>query len=215
MFNLRKSIIAGVVVFILSLLIGLFSGASFLMMLLRAFIFGALFFGLANFITLMVNRFLPELLDAGGPAPEISLPGSKIDLSEDSPAVPGNLYARPDESENNLDSISDIGNAEAPTGQVLAPAGLDQNTQNDYNNVGQGTAGEAGGFDVLPDLESLAGAFIPGSGDKPEVVQEYQTSDAPKNPTPGSSRKAQKMDGDFNPKELAAGIRTILNKQEG
>jgi hypothetical protein len=66
--------------------------------------------------------------------------------------------------------------------------------------------------DVLPDLDSLAGAFLPGSGEDAADTTEYSTSAAPAK-RPSASSKGQKMEGDFNPKELAAGIRTILKKE--
>jgi hypothetical protein len=73
-------------------------------------------------------------------------------------------------------------------------------------------------MDVLPDLDSLAGAFLPNSGEEAEDAPEYSTPAAPAAPStparrPSASSKGQKMEGDFNPKELAEGIRTILKKE--
>jgi hypothetical protein len=58
----------------------------------------------------------------------------------------------------------------------------------------------------------LAGALLPSSG-KEEETQDYSSSEPSERPRAGN--KAQKMDVDFSPKDLAAGIRTILKSEEG
>jgi hypothetical protein len=73
-------------------------------------------------------------------------------------------------------------------------------------------ARELGGVDMLPDLDSLAGAFLtPGEGG--EEGTDYSSAGGAKKPSPGG--KGQSMAGDFNPKELAAAIRTKLKREEG
>jgi hypothetical protein len=150
-------------------------------------------------------------------------------------AIPAN-FAKTDDSDENLDDISGyVRNdgdpsppvkkqrevREAPAFQE-SPSGLDQEDQYGYNEKGSpGTlpvSGEnaavsgADPGDFLPDLDSLAGVFAPSSGEKENDTIEYSTSAPAKKPSPGS--KGQKMEGDFNPKDLAAGIRTILNKED-
>ena len=248
MFNIRISLIISGFVFVLSFLIGLMSRSSFPVLLLRPVFFGILFFALTTLITLLINRFLPELLeDPAAKTPELIIPGSRIDIKEDAaaamsaissaipPAAAGNLYARPDDSDENLGNISEAGNVSSDPGQSAepfsgfsglkdmaglsagmpaGPAGMDQTGKNEYNGLGNIPAPDSGGgFDVLPDLESLAGAFMPSAGNKEEEIQDYPGIDAPKRPVSGN--KPQKMDADFHPKELAAGIRTILKKEEG
>jgi hypothetical protein len=72
-------------------------------------------------------------------------------------------------------------------------------------------SGTGNPVDALPDLDSLAGAFLPQSGEEGEEAVEYSTPSPAKKPS--TSSKGQKMEGDFNPKDLAAGIRTILTKE--
>ena len=237
MFKIKVSAIASGSAFVLSLLIGLMGRASFPVLIMRSLFFGVLFFALTTLITLLVNRFLPELLeDPDTPPPELIIPGSKINIREESSALPAamqeNIYARPDDSEEDLGNIADAGSTgPAVSGQnsEISPgtndanslqdvsagkSGMDQARQNGYNALGNSFAPDSGGgLDVLPDLESLAGAFLPSSGDRDEAIQDYPGEDAPKKSLSGN--KPQKMDGDFHPKELAAGIRTVLNKQEG
>ena len=281
MFNLKLSVIASVMAFFLSLLIGLISRSSFPILLLRPVFFGILFFALTTLITLLVNRFLPELLEQPE-APELNIPGAHIDIKENSSVLPDDLpqdlqpemsavppafssampdipsamptykkpagqggnFARPDDSEDDLGNISDAGTGPVttPPASAVEPvvpedsesafnsftpdktsvsvkpvkpdaAGMDQPVKNGYNGLGNLSVSNGGeGIDILPDLESLAGAFLP-SGRKEEEVQEYQSVETPRKSVSGN--KPQKMDSDFHPKELAAGIRTIIKEQEG
>jgi len=221
MFNVRISVIAAFLAFILSLMIGLINQSSMPALILRPVFFGILFFGLPFFFTLLINRFLPELLENNEPAPDLTLPGSRINITEPAPAIPGGIYARPDDTEEGIGNIGEAVNTSAsdPDSLPVLPdnqglSGLDQNGGNGYTEQKQAAAPESeGGFDVLPDLESLAGAFLPSSGNKEEETYDYQDPDVPKRSVTGN--KPQKMDVDFNPKDLAAGIRTILKKQEG
>ena len=214
MFNLKLSALTAGLAFILSFLIGWMNHAAMPALIFRPILFAILFFGLPVLITLLVNRFLPELLEEAEPESDI-LPGSKINIQEENQAAPPWLYAKPDESDESLGNISDAaftGSNSAETAQEQPGVpGLDQNRQNGYNG-GNKREGDSG-FDVLPDLESLAGAFLPSSGNREEETREYQAADAPKRSVTGN--KPQKLDGDFNPKDLASGIRTILKKQEG
>jgi hypothetical protein len=65
------------------------------------------------------------------------------------------------------------------------------------------------GLDVLPDLDSMAGSFLDEVKESPEAPVEQ-----PEPVRRPSGNRAQKMDVAFNPKELAAGIRTVLKKDE-
>jgi len=63
----------------------------------------------------------------------------------------------------------------------------------------------------LPDLDSMAGAFKSSSQDEDPDTVEYSVSTPAKKQ---SSNKAQAWTGDFNPKDMAAGLRTVLNKEK-
>jgi hypothetical protein len=127
--------------------------------------------------------------------------------------------------------------APRPTAEpVLMPAepgfpGLDQSGEDGYTRNEAVSAGvrNGGGFtgsgsarpktydpaestDALPDLDAMARAFLPDSGEDEADTTEYSVSDDPlKRPAAGG--RGRKLEGDFNPKELAAGIRTILKKE--
>ena len=99
MFNFKLSGIAAGLAFIISLLISAISGASLPAVLLRPVFFGIVFFLIANIISLLVGRYLPELLDINAEKPEIDIPGSRLNLMEDdsSMGAPEGMYARPDD----------------------------------------------------------------------------------------------------------------------
>jgi hypothetical protein len=240
MFDLKISGIAAGTAFIVSLLLGMISGASFPALIIRPLLFAVLFFVAAAFVYFLVSHFLPELLEGDGwqidREDEIPHSGSRVNITEEEPPAEAFFAAQPDDSEDNLGDISDLMSASMVSHQIGANSpGLDQHSEDKYTRDGDfgipadlSGGGFAGGgnsasrtspvsgsadfMDALPDLDSLAGAFLPNSGEDAADTTEYSTSAAPaKGPQAGS--KGQKMEGDFNPKELAAGIRTILKKE--
>jgi hypothetical protein len=71
-----------------------------------------------------------------------------------------------------------------------------------------------GGFssdDTLPDLDSMAGAFMSDSSDEEQGTSEYSAPSPSRRP---SSNKAPKWTEDFNAKEIAMGLRTALSKDK-
>jgi hypothetical protein len=86
---------------------------------------------------------------------------------------------------------------------------------------------------VLPDLDAMAGAFS-GGGESHIAVAQTQMANAgmmdpidaqlfddepeapasAAKPVSRAGNKPQEMKGDFNPKELAMGIRTVLSKEK-
>jgi hypothetical protein len=213
------------------------SGASLPALAIRPLGFAVLFFIIAAVVYFLINHFLPELLDGELPesmeADTTLSPGSRINITEEEPAGMSVYAAQADDSEDDLGDISDL----LKTGRAARPVetglpGLDQSGEDGYtrseavhtgvqNNggfTGNGSAvpktvpDSADSMDMLPDLDTMARAFLPNSGDDEADTTEYSTSDdSPKRPAAGS--RGRKMEGDFNPQELAAGIRTILKKE--
>jgi hypothetical protein len=86
------------------------------------------------------------------------------------------------------------------------------------------TASVSAGEDLggLPDLDAMAGAFLSGgedstgefaSGGEQAPLGERAAFETPKPARPSGGKKPEGFEGDFNPKELAEGIRTILTKE--
>jgi hypothetical protein len=241
MFDVKISAIAAGTAFIVSFLLGLLSGASLPALIIRPLVFAVVFFIIAAIVYFLVSHFLPELLEGDLPASmdagDALGPGSRINITEDESAGTPVYAAQPDDSEDDLGNIADLLTQAKTARPAPMPAetgfpGLDQSGEDGYNRneavsaggrngggfTGSGSAGPsldpADSMDVLPDLDAMARAFLPGSGggeDEADVTEYSTSDDSPKRPLAGG--RGQKMEGDFNPKELAAGIRTILKKE--
>jgi hypothetical protein len=202
-FNPRLYAIAGGAGFILSLLIGFISGAGLLIALLRALAFAVIFALFAGGVYWVISQFLPELLSSG---PEEESSGSRVNISVDG-----------DDTEESGDALDP--NSDSFGENVL---GLDQKNEEGYTSRGEtgesppsgasvsiavpaaGDADGSGEVDTLPDLDAMAEAFIPAMNDG-------QSQEASR---PSSGNKPEKLDGDFNTKEMAAAIQTILKRDE-
>ena len=169
--------------------------------------------------------------------------GSTQELSQ-GPAAPPQKHvfigALADDSEDGIGNITDLmGKYAAPEPAGSPPLEtLDQNAQDGYTKAGDmggipksgqmdqfgsgfnadgaaegvGQSGIPGSVDVLPDLDSMAGAFMPASMGKETDTANYSVSAPSKKPLPG--RKNKEWAGDFNAKDMAAGLRTIINKEK-
>ena len=156
---------------------------------------------------------------------------------EGAPSVEG---AKPDAIEpGDIEDISNLMTAKSrpqPAGGSV-PSGMDHNEESGYNtggasgesfNAGFGsfsdpTAGSPSGSaagsartnnsdDALPDLDSMAGAFTATSAGEEADVTDYSTP-APARKS-SSNKKAEEWSEDFKPKEIAMGIRTVLEKDK-
>lgn len=271
MINLRISAIAAIVAFLLSFLLGIFSRNSMPMLLVRPVIFAAVFFAIASVINILVNRFIPELLEespediplfSGGFAP-----GSHINITEGddvnsaalfqgsapSPVSKFTMGAQPDDSEEGLGNISDLMEQGRNRHQNIpdAPAGMDQIEEDGYNDSGSfgsfmdltglepaepvsaspasgsfaapitgGSSIDAGlsksaaaaADDFLPDLDSMAGAFSMFPSQDESSSAEQAVSAPAKRALAGNKNAA--WAGDFNAKEIAKGLQTVLSKDK-
>ena len=226
MFNFKIGGIAAGAAFLLSLIIGIISGAGILIILLRAFIFAAIFFGLACLVYWLVTQFVPELLESSSSdETDLGAPGSRVDISVDTPIVGAFLR---DQSES-VDDIAD----KPPEPQKNASPPLDQGEKTGYNDGGSSVDGEtltdpeslnsvaaidAGTYseaqkkdELLPDIDGIADA-------SPEVAAETgidaDISDLDEPTRPVSSSKKSALSGDFDPKDLARAVQTLLKKDE-
>ena len=221
MFNFKISGIAAGTAFVLSLVIGLFSGSGFLIPLLRALIFAIIFFALSCLIFWLLAQFLPDLLSS--PEDDLGFPvsGSRVDISVDGP-VSGAFPA------DNSESVDDI--AGRPSALPKAASSLlDQEGNAGYNEEGgvdgdleavsdgeaMGAGSEMPGRSrsaaTLPDIGEVS-ENIPGSAADVENIEEIGF-DSPEPRRPKSSSKKSDM-GDFNPKELAQAIQTVLKRDD-
>jgi hypothetical protein len=270
--NLKLCGIAAGAAFVLSLLVGTFSGGYFGISLLRALFFGVVFFILAGVIWMCINRFLPELLipreeeplmsglEAGsrvnisvgdddmsanaaiplennsrgdlGNVAEMVAKGSRAQSGGQNLAAPppGSIPGRPGGGQTPGSPVLDLG-AEAGysrNGVPVAPGGGNQSGA----PAASGPAAPAedpgvvfvpsappsplqsfsgGDIESLPDLDAMAGAFVSsGEEDGEESAASVPIFGAePKSRAPG---KARSREDDYNPKEVASAIQTILKR---
>jgi len=240
--NFRVSGIAAGAAFILSLIIGFASGAAFSAILLRAIVFALVFFALSGLGGVLVSRFLPELLsdtEAGGGSGDIddydiSVPGSRVDISVGETPIEG---AFPDDASEAVDDIAGSpstgsfttgGNAASSHGQGDLQADfsnaerspLDQGKKTGYNQerditddigslVDQGDFAE-GQTEALPDMGNIAEGYTEGESGQNVEAEDFAP---PEEPLRVSSKKPTVAD-DFNPRELAKAIQSVLKKEE-
>jgi hypothetical protein len=154
------------------------------------------------------------------------------------------MGAQPDDSTDEVGDISSLASLVTPVrgpsfGSNSAPAwvneegspgGMDHNAKNGYNGR-EGVADFSNEvktvhgateprrmevmFDsdeMLPDLDSMAGAFVSSYSNEETDTTEYSVSTpARKSASPA---KGSEWAGDFNAKDIAAGLRTVLNRDK-
>jgi hypothetical protein len=219
LFNFKAGGIAAGAAFALSLLIGLVSGTGFLALLLRALFFGALFFGLSCLIFWLLGQYVPELLSGAEDDLGIPVSGSIVNIQEG--PVAG---AFPQDSSDLVDDIG--GRPSARTRQNPGDTPLDQEEKVDYTDTqdisdGPGNLSSGGfagsspassGAEAFPDMDGLSETFTPQPGEFDAGAVSFDT------PEPGRPRSSlgsgTTLKGDFNPKELAQAIQTVLKKDE-
>lgn len=228
MFNPKLSGIAAGIGFILSFLLGIITGAGLPLLLIRAVIFAALFFVLVSIGYGAISIYLPELLSNSVEEPGF---GSQVDISigDDEGQDSGisleaesfgdglnEFTGNPDDSDENRDSLpgntldqkSEDGYTEkrsledAPRPlQAALPTELHFSTD------------EVDSVDVLPDLDSMSGAFSAGSVSKGGESAVGVSPGEPFDHAGKISSEKAGLDGDFNVQEMASAIQTILKRE--
>lgn len=197
--------------FALSFLIGLFSGALFGIILLRAFIFGIIGGGLALGVPIVADRYLPEVEES-----DESAPGSSVDivLDQENPHTPGQEDfiqevvegpSGPKTDSEDVDSlpedegVSDLEAVDDGSGEAPSPPPATESRKS-------GPApGSLSGLPSLDGFEDSFSASLPAdeSGGGPSFV--------------GGFAETVDVDGmEQDPREIAKAVQTILKKdQEG
>ncbi|MDR1506075.1 MAG: hypothetical protein LBI67_03135 [Treponema sp.] len=220
--------------FILSLLLGILSGAGFVSLFFRAAGFGVLFFILSCLVFWLLGQFIPELLS--GPDDLFDAPGSRVNISVGSGPPEGAFPSGNVDAVDSIDGFVTRLPGQGPgepdeNGLSAVPSGeaLDQDDEDGYNGAGPFTASvsdggtlarplpagakaaaDSGEVDLMPDFNTLSEAFLPDSGSPETVVFDVPE---PKKPALGASAD-RNFKGDFDPKELAQAIKTVLKKDD-
>ena len=222
MFNFKISGAAAGIAFIFSLILGFFSGAGLLILFLRALIFGAVFFGLSCLVFWILAQYLPEILNIKEDELGFPVSGSRVDISLGDEKIAG---AFPIDNSEIVDDIS----GKPSTQPRTAVEPLDQRKKAEYNKEGGiegdfdaltglanmpdsgiGTAGKAGSMDTLADMDGFTDNTLGSSSNAADKdTFSFESSE------PGWSKSSSKqsgLSGDFDPKELAQAIKTVLNR---
>ncbi|MDR0598330.1 MAG: hypothetical protein LBG14_07475 [Treponema sp.] len=208
--------------FVLSLLVGLVTGAHLPLLLIRAFIFAAVFFALASAGYGAIQLYLPELLseDAG----DVPALGSQVDISiGDDSEVSGDVSLEsggPGDDLNDFmenpgisggDTLDQTGEAVytergAPEEELQGPSKPALPDNPDFSS------GDTDSVDMLPDLDAMSGAFSSGPVFAGGEAAGPGASAGSLGGAGGQSKK-QGLGEDFNVKEMASAVQTILKRE--
>jgi len=263
--NYKWGIVPALFALIISILLGIISGASFNHVILRAFVFAVVFFGLGLGMWFILNSYFSELLvddNITSARDDDEKIGSRVNITVDNAgeyAVP-ELYKSSGASEK-LGNIDDL----VSGAFKVRSESVDRNQEEGYNvnrdqsnpdsenidfqDMFQDTADfdkslegkpvftpsfvdDAGGLGGLPDLDAMATAFSSGEsfgGSSPigfsggskgssSVFGGDSSASSDFGGKDSSSHyvgnKPEPMKGDFDPQEIAQGIRTMLSKDK-
>ncbi|MFQ3547365.1 MAG: hypothetical protein SNJ56_03430 [Termitinemataceae bacterium] len=220
-----SGIIAGIAS-LLSFLFGLVFGVSFWVVVVRALLFGLLFFVLSGLAYWLITQYIPELIQyssESGDDQGVPDLGSRVNitLEDEADTVPqGSLAAQlmKEGLEEDQDEIHD---------EIISSKALDQNEEAGYTeseiitarmeNVQEASpspalpTGVIDSVDELPDLEGLSDAFVvPVTS----VLEETSNDTSVSSPSPRSRTGQTGQSGDFDPKEMAMAIQTLLKRDQ-
>lgn len=235
---IKFSVICGGTAFALAFVLSLLFGQTpFFIALIRALIFAAAFFGLGFGIRILINNYIPELLSSDteedGMANNVLLnnAGSRVNITVDD--APGPALPEQNNDESGLPEVGDFNELHL---HPIKAADIDQNPENSYTNdqmeefapaLDNISIDEPDGFSMdfgvfvpesppgtgkeentgIDDMDSFS--FFPDEDESIAEAGEVTTSERK-----SSGNKATPLQGDFKAKEIAAGIRTALEKDK-
>lgn len=228
----KVPVVAAAVGFVLSFLIGLFSGAAFPVFLLRAFGM-ALFFAIGSVVVYILSKkFLPELFDyaeeikTSNQPPEFGsmvdmtigdedeMPYSSVSEFKDDESTPDfeDEFLNQDEQKRYTDDLDQKGMDE-PTDSVQKASQQSPLQEQQEKSASAMTSasyapqkkGGSGGLDVLPDLQDFMPEEINISDDVEESEISFESSGT------GFSVPDVSVDG-IETDTMAKAIRTILSR---
>ena len=238
MFNVKWGIISSGVAFALAFVMSLLIGHTGLpVALIRALVFAVVFFGLGLGIWALINTFIPELLssgaedETGGNVLFGGAAGSQVNITvDDAPntdmpaALPGTEHSENDEVGDFTDLVSGSISGGQDIDQTPATSYTDDETEEivpapdkakveglgDFSMDFGAFVSDDLGDDGMADLDVGADtfSFLPGS----DSAKKPRETPAPERKVSGN--KAVTLQGDFDAKEIAAGLRTVLEKDK-
>jgi hypothetical protein len=220
MFNPKISGMFAGAGFVLSFVVGLVSGAHFPLILIRACVFAAIFFALSSAAYGAMQLYLPELF--AGDSDAVPTLGAQVDISvgDDDGVGDISLESAGLGDDGLSEFLENPGNSGGDTldhqdEAVYTGEGILEemrgSPQAALPGAGDFSSGDVDSVDTLPDLDSISGAFgsasVPAGGGVAAV--------APANSFGGMGGRAtaKGLDEEFNVKEMASAIQTILKRE--
>ncbi len=211
--------VTGAIAFILSFSIGLLSGVTFFVVLFRAVVSGAGFSGLVYLISLVVKKYLPELLTVtkgGKEASKVNPEGENIDILLDDEGYPvdassgeENRESAGEEAEEGEASEAEFEEEfieevpEAESSDTAVPPDTDSGEYTDIHDVEED-------IDELPDLDVFEGSF--GSSlNGADGGEEAENFPGPQR-SKGGADAIDILGGEHDTGSMAKAVRTILKK---
>jgi hypothetical protein len=214
-FDVNWRFIAGVAGFglAISLITGVFAGVAIGALLVRALIAGVAFGVLGAVAFLIIERYVPELLQVAGGSEadeaddEAEGQGVDIELPEENP----HIGRGPDESfegadqEDFIEEVEELSAEPDDAEEVEEAEPVDSLADSDTPSTAstQNESEPSGIAETLPDLESLSSSFGSPSGTDQDEGE------------PPKSDKTVTVEGQqHDPEELAKAVKTFLKKNE-
>ena len=227
----------GAVGFVLSFVVGIFSGASFLLVLLKVLIFGVVFAGLAVLLSFLQKRFMPDLFDTNAVVVPLSKArASKLDvtISDDKDAPPKeDTSFVPDFMKNRSRGKSDASSASGakrkdepgaadPASESAQSAPVDEaKDAEDAPSADKSLPPADELSDAMPDADSFASSDKEYESDEDEEEYEPEEEDDEEEDAPLDSlplergaAKNEPLSIDANVDVMAKAIRTVLAKEK-
>ena len=231
MLNLKWGFVSALAAFVLAFAISLLLGrADLTIAALRALSFAALFFLLGTGAWVLINSYIPELLfpeahkDPVGNLFSGETTGSRINITlGDTSGAALPEQSGDGHSINDVEDIADLVSGKfRPTARHI-----DQKSPNSYNEGADEFTPLPGNFAEVNNEEGESSinfnSFLPigsemadlGANSDPfSLASDNSSAEEPNNPflpeRKVSGNKPTEFEGDFSPKEIAAGIRTVL-----
>jgi len=238
--NVKWGIYAAIAALILAFTTSIFMGqASFAAAILRALIFAGLFFVLGAGAWTLINTFIPELLfpETQDAAANIFGPSSSgSDIGGDTQPYGSRVNitlgdgadaALPDGDGTDAEEVGNIADlvsgAVDPAAEAKKNKGLDEISEKSYVGIGEESGlaepsynEENGGLSMNFDSFTMGGGItgLEPFGDSfslpPDSGGTAIEEAAPLPERKVTGNKPMELEGDFSPKDIAAGIRTVL-----
>ncbi len=220
MVHLRFIGITAGIAFILALITGLFSGAGFGLILLRSFLTGILFGGLAFVLRWVMDRYLPGLLNSETKQSE-KKPGPVSEDSDEEFSDEEELGIPEFNGENNVDIVLEeenphISRAESPEEFVEEMENVSELNEEELEDSGENAIPAAVVSEVedpgddLPNLDQFSSSFSGVENEFMESEKDFIGGDG----KAANQNNVDIMGSEHSTDELAKAVKTLLAKEK-